>query len=205
MVVADLDADAAETWGYIAGRSYAFTAYSHALANLRNLSIKDLRKFYQQYVASSTDTGMSMRARLVVQVVVADLDAASDISTSQTLTDHLCEGPERKHAHGSRPHASLLEPETHGKTRHSHSGGGSRHRSGGGRVSGGGGAPDGTLWCCAEVRVSFTDTGGDSLVSSAPPSGSALPRGEGGTRIEDVEKWKAAQFVCPKAVGALPR
>lgn len=211
MTVKDLDTDVDYTWDSISDRSYAFSAHARVLAVLRSLVVKDVRKFYQQYVAPSTDSAMSMRSRLLVQAVVRDLDHATDVDASQSLGD-FSEASPRKHVDGSGTdaHDSPVADVT-GRGRHRpHSGTFGRHSGcGGGGHRGGstrGAFGEGNIWCCKDVQVSLVDTESHAATSvQSDRDSELLLASQGAVRIVDVDKWKAAQFVFPRSVGNLPR
>ena len=48
--VSDLDTDVDDTWEFVSDRSYAFSMHARVRTVLRSLSVKDLRKFYLQYI-----------------------------------------------------------------------------------------------------------------------------------------------------------
>lgn len=207
MTVSHLDTDVDDTWDCISDRSYGFLAHARILAMLRELSVKDLRKFYEQYVAPSTDSAKSMRARLLVQVVVADPDA-TDVDASQSLGDALSEASGHLHSSGADADRSSGAADGMGRGWHRpHSGAPARHTgSGGARVGSTrvfGGAAEINIWCCTDVQVSLVDKG--SYDATSIPSESELALSQGAVRIVDIDKWKAVQFVYPRSVGGLPR
>ena len=175
-------------------------------AILRSLSLKDLRKFYLQYVSPSTDNMKKMRSRLFVQVIVADSD---DRDASQSLGDGFSEGSEFQDAHASEADVRSVVSEDNviGRRRHtSHSGSFGRPSVCGGaghRVRTSGCVGGGNIWCCNDLRASLLDT--SSYEDTSLPSESEVLRSLAAKRITDVEQWKAAQFVYPRSVGNLPQ
>jgi hypothetical protein len=211
MTVSDLENDVDDVWDLIAGGSYSFNEDASIRAMLRTLVVKDLRRFYHQYVARSSGTVQSMCAQLLVQVVVADWNAAADTHTSQSSPREFSKSPELNESHGSRGDMGKGVQETHlmrgGRGRHKvHSGAGHTGCTGAhgvGASRGTTGVTLGSMGCCRDIQVNLLDSG--SSEGAAVSSDNESLQGHGAMHIVDVEKWKASQAVYPRHAGKLPR